>query len=665
MNIAFKLEQLNTPNKLLIDFGPKVFKILLIKDGQTSEIYQFPNTLFHISENRVQNLEREFKDAFALKSGMFTRQEIESAQLLLQADEQLVDLSQKFQVERAYTNLFEFLPSKVGFDFRTDEIDFETWTVFLAVPVTANFDDIVKTHLDTLKTVGFKYIAPLDYLTASFYSQKSLIGAENVKHKYGILINVSDKTEIGVFDEELIENGYTQLSLGVTTVIEYSLAILRDLNIRGFKRELLEEWVLEEGTCLNDAHTVIKNIRKKDVDIKIILNSPFILFDYFKVTSMKNDPNSIPDGIIALLQSQKKIKKNIKKILSNVIIVGSGSQYKGFDLALKTSLSSEFDASSINIIQGLDPTNSEINGLIEYLSTSDVYDCYDITKVEIDDATRKALEKKYDEQLKEIDSALKDIKAKKYHYPDNLVRLNLTLNGVMKVVQTLPEGLNTSIEAKIFTEIQKLSKEFGKQLKAYKKSSEKNLESATDSLQQLTNISNRINNFTLPFLSQLFSNQISSIIVEARNNKTAFEEKMVKENLKTVSKVLKKELSKEQWITFDDLSQKSKVSTELLLKFKNEILQDNQDLGYLDGRFINYSMELLVGGYDFLNNLQTTIEQKIASNDSFELKLDFDQASEYCSFLLRGFQLLQESDYLESVILKNEYLQEERKQIFD
>ena len=127
------------------------------------------------------------------------------------------------------------------------------------------------------------------------------------------------------------------------------------------------------------------------------------------------------------------------------------------------------------------------------------------------------------------------IKIKKYYYPDNLVRLNLTLNGIMKIVQTLPEGLNTSIEAKIFSEIQNLSKDFGKQLKGYKKSSEKNLESATESLQQITMIANRINNFSIPFLNQLFSNQISAILVDIRNNKSSFEEKMVKENLKTIS----------------------------------------------------------------------------------------------------------------------------------
>lgn len=181
--------------------------------------------------------------------------------------------------------------------------------------------------------------------------------------------------------------------------------------------------------------------------------------------------------------------------------------------------------------------------------------------------------------------------------------------------------------------------------------------------QQLQVISNRINSFSIPFLVQLFSNQISLMLVEVKNKKNEFEEKMVQENLKNVSKVLKKELGDEQWITLDNLSQKTKLTTDLLLKLKNDILQENQDIGYIDGRFVNYSLDILLGGYDFLNNLQAVIENKLNSNDSFELRADFEQALEYCSFLTRGFQILNEIDYLESVMVKNEYLLEERKQI--
>ena len=665
MNIAFKLEQVNTPNKLLIDFGPKFFKVRVLTNGTTStEVIKIPNTLFHISESRVQNLEREFKDAFALKSGMFTRVEIEAAQLLLQADEKLVDLNDKFQIERAYSNLFELLPEKIGFDFRTDEIDFSKWSVFLTVPVAKNIEELIKAHLGILRTMGFIFIKPMDYLTSSFYSQKNLLGAENVKHKYGILVNVSDKTEIGVFDEELLENGFTQLSLGVNTVIEYCLAILRDLNIRGFKRELLEEWVQSDGTCLNDAKSVVKNIRKKDVDIQIILNSPFILFDYFKVTSLKNDINSIPDGITTLLNSEKKIRKNIQKILSNVIVVGPGSEYRGFGSVLKDSLSKEF-GSNIRIIQGKDPSNSEINGLSEYINTFDVQDCYNVTRVEINDETRKNLEKQNEGSLKQIEVLLKEIKSKNYYFPENISNLNQSMQTIFSIISTLPEGLNTSIENKIFVESQKFAKDFSKQLNNIKKSSEKNLEKATENLQFLNTVSGQITAFKVQFLVQIFSNQLSPVLLEVRKIKTQFEEKMVTEYVKTITKVLKRELAKNKWITLDNLADETKLSNEVILRLSSNIMKENSEIGYLEGRFVNYSIDLLVPAYHLLDSLIVTIGNKVASNESFELLDDFNQALDYCVFLESGFTYVNNIDYLESIQVKKEYLTDERMRLFE
>ena len=663
MNLAFKLEQHNTPNKLLLDFGPKFFKVRVLTNGQLSEVHKFPNTLFHISENRVQNLEREFKDAFALKAGMFTRQEIESAQLLLQADERLIDLSNEFQVERAYTNLFELLPEKIGFDFRTDELDFDTWSVFLTMPVTANFDNLVKAHISTLKNLGFIYIKPMDYLTSSFFSQKSLVGAENVKHKYGILINISDKTDVGVFDEELIENGYAQLSLGVNTVIEYCLAILRDFNVRGFKRELLEEWVQTDGTCLNDAQTVIKNIRKKEIDIKILLNSPYILFDYAKVTSMKNDVNSIPEGITTLLQSEKKMRKNIKKIMSNVIIVGPGSEYRGVSEVLKIDLAKSFGIDNITVIQGKDPTNSEINGLVEYLSTFELQDVYNVTRIEINEETRKALEKQCEPQLKQIDDYLKEIKSQNYYNPENISQLHVKLKDIYAIIERLPEGLNTATEGKVFSETLKFAKEFAKQLNGYKKSASKNIEKATESYNVLNSVSSQISKFTIPFVVQLLTNQLTPVLVEVRKNKTSFEEKMTTEYIKTLSKVLRKELDKKDWTFFDALSQESKIPSDVIVRILPKLLQENPEVGYLDGRFVKYSKEFLIPAYNFLDNLINTIGQKLSSNESFELLDDFNQSFEYCTFLENGFRLLQESDYLDSVLLKKELLTEEKKKL--
>ena len=139
---------------------------------------------------------------------------------------------------------------------------------------------------------------------------------------------------------------------------------------------------------------------------------------------------------------------------------------------------------------------------------------------------------------------------------------------------------------------------------------------------------------------------------------------MIQENVKNVLKVLKKELAKDQWISLDDLSQKTNISIDAILKIKGEVLKENNEVGYLDGRFVVFSFDLLLSGYEFLNNLMNAIDQKIFANDSFELKADFEQSFEYCSFLLSGYQLLNEIEYLESVMAKKDYLIEEKKQVF-
>ena len=177
-------------------------------------------------------------------------------------------------------------------------------------------------------------------------------------------------------------------------------------------------------------------------------------------------------------------------------------------------------------------------------------------------------------------------------------------------------------------------------------------------------MSNRINNFSIPFLVQLFSNQLSTVLIDVKNTITVFEEKMIKENQKKVSKIIEKTLTKEQWINIDDLAQQTNLHYDLLLKLKDSILEENKTIGFVDNRFVTYSLDILKSGYDFLENLMNTIYQKISNNDSFELKADFEQSLENCDFLIRGFQILNEQDYLESVLLKKETLIEERKQIF-
>ena len=401
MVIAYKTEKINTPNKLVIDFGPKFFKSSVLINKTSNKVLTFPNSLYFISSTKVKRIESDFKDAINnLQSGVFTKQEIESAQLLLQADERFIDISNEIHIEKAYQNFFEQISEQNPFDFRDDTINFENWSVYLTIPYVKDYEVVLKHHLDYLKSIGFIFIKPIDHLTSSFYSQISILGQENIKHKFGIIVNVSEFTDIGVFDEHLIADGTSQIPLGTSTVVEYGLAFLRDLAIRGFKRELLEEWIYEGGTCFNDSPSIMKNIRRKTIDIKALLNAPRIMFDYHSVTNMNLEVNSIQDGIVNLLNKKnKKIKKNINKIISNIIVVGPGAVYKGFGDVLKSNLANNFKA-DINVITGVDPRNSEFNGLLEYLNLYEEYDVYNVTKIKLEDKQRKALEKQFSSQVK-------------------------------------------------------------------------------------------------------------------------------------------------------------------------------------------------------------------------------------------------------------------------
>ena len=238
------------------------------------------------------------------------------------------------------------------------------------------------------------------------------------------------------------------------------------------------------------------------------------------------------------------------------------------------------------------------------------------------------------------------------------------MQTIFSIISTLPEGLNTSIESKIFVESQKFAKDFLKQLNNIKKSSEKNLEKATENLQFLNTVSGQITAFKVQFLVQIFSNQLSPVLLEVRKIKTQFEEKMVTEYVKTITKVLKRELAKNKWITLDNLADETKLSNDVILRFSSNIMKENSEIGYLEGRYVNYSIDLLVPTYEILDSLIVTIGNKIASNESFELLDDFTQALDYCVFLESGFTYVNNSDYLESIQVKKEYLIEERMRLF-
>ena len=55
----------------------------------------------------------------------------------------------------------------------------------------------------------------------------------------GILLNIGKTSQIGIMDSKILPEGFLDINLGTTMVLEHSKAILRDLSIHGIKQETI------------------------------------------------------------------------------------------------------------------------------------------------------------------------------------------------------------------------------------------------------------------------------------------------------------------------------------------------------------------------------------------------------------------------------------------
>ena len=208
----------------------------------------------------------------------------------------------------------------------TSDPKLENFTVLLSIPFVQNEDeysDIIQMHLLSLKNFGFMNITFLNQIASSFYSQKDKIQQEDLKDRpIGILVNIGKTSNIGLMDTKILSTGFLDLNLGTTTVLNHSLAILRDLNVLGLGQETVVQWLINEGRVDGKAPLTTKTVRRKEINITPILNTPRILFDYETVTGMKNDPNSIIDGIRRSLTAANVDPATLDKMLQKIIITG-------------------------------------------------------------------------------------------------------------------------------------------------------------------------------------------------------------------------------------------------------------------------------------------------------------------------------------------------------
>ncbi|MHA2366193.1 MAG: hypothetical protein ACXAC7_19690, partial [Candidatus Hodarchaeales archaeon] len=163
-DLPFIMTEYPTTKTLTIEFSSNIIKSDIIENNQkqNKEMLRIKNSLYEISDKKAKIMEAESKEVFSIRTGIFTKSEIETAQLILQADEILVDFKNSLQIEKAYQNFMEQLVYLAPSYFAEGESNFESWLILVSLPFIQNdtqSKEIRKNHLIALKSLGFVYIS--------------------------------------------------------------------------------------------------------------------------------------------------------------------------------------------------------------------------------------------------------------------------------------------------------------------------------------------------------------------------------------------------------------------------------------------------------------------------------------------------------------------------
>ena len=669
-SIPYKLQSFATDMVIIIDFSRNQFKTNLIvsKNKIFSDHFIIPNVLYHISEQRVKTMKDEYKDALAIQAGLYTRNQAESAQLLLQADEIPVDYTNSTSVEKAYQNLFEQLMKKSP-DIFTPAFEWSSWLIIVAVPNSATLGEhilVKKIHLEALKSLGAINVGIIDHLSAAFISQRLMLGEEKVKHPAGVIINISGTTHVGVVVDRPIAEDIHELPLGFQTILDYALAVLRDFNVKGFRPATVEEWIIKWGTCNNSASDTIVSIRDKEVNIRPILNTPALLFDYYGTTSLNNKGlNSISEGIFATIEdSKKRTKKYFEQLLQNIIVVGHGSQIKYLFQRLNSDLSSYYPKNVVKVVVGSDPLNSVINGLYEYIQLYPIVECYNanifLSVTDIEEKER-VLEQ-YEQLLKNFTNQLKDIRKQQIIDAQNLANLN---EAVVKVLLTLKGSPTILIEEAreiLVREAKDWAKDFMKSLQDYKKIADKSLEGAEQAKKDLSILVLELSKLPRSIQTS-FDPVLQSTIDDINTIYNKHKEKLVNQQLKIIIMAFKKINKENAIIDLYQLSSMTMLDIPTILGLIPEFLKNQPDFGFLDDRLVSLNETILLKAGQFLNVLRTNTYKALEESNLENAKVNLQQALEYCDFLVRGYNFINKPDIAERFIDERQYLIQELQDI--
>lgn len=364
-------------NILAVDFGTLFAKCSVMREGTwTDDIIVLPNKIFEISETKAKALMEESKGEITIPTGIFTQKEIEDAKLLFQADELYVQsdaLPEKTdRLEKAYQNVAEQIDRELNLSGNEKLAgNYDEWSCIVAVAAfeTAEARETVEDlHKTAAKNVGFKAIYINNQILFDYFSQINYLKQIGAREGYCTIVNIGGgDTEVGGVSGIPIQESFRRFNLGGQDITKYCQNILQErMNISGTAFSTIEEWLMEGGTCEGDAPDTTKVFKRKEINIKDILNAPQMLFDYARYYKKERRFNSITEIVIECVEAVlAKSEVGVELLLGAVIVVGGASRFNGLTVRLQRELGEYFTEykDQINVLVGEDPQNSGINGI--------------------------------------------------------------------------------------------------------------------------------------------------------------------------------------------------------------------------------------------------------------------------------------------------------------
>lgn len=636
VDVQFKISEHSSANTIAIEFGPRLKCNLIInsKTKTKTPIVNIVNTVYQITDKKKEIIEQESKGMISVPVGIYTKLEIETAKIIFHSQEIPVDFTSPLHVEKAYQNLMDnLIENAPEYTSGDPENSLESFLVLLSIPFVQDEDeysDLIQLHLSILKNLGFSHITLLNQIASSFYSQKDNISQDDlINHPLGILLNIGKTTQIGVMDNKILRNGFLDINLGTTTVLNHSLAILRDLNITGVSNNTVVNWLVSEGRVDGKVPITMKTVRRKEFNITAILNTPKIIFDYKSVTGMENEYNTILEGIQKVLKLTESItKKNLDQLLKTIVITGPGAFFKGIDNRMTIEMQKLYPEYEIKVILGEDPLNSVSNGLIKYVNLFPILKVFNLQENEQDiviESTQQDLLKKSIETLKEIKN-----------YIHNLDELQTQTTNLQIAIEKLPIPIKSMLNINIQQESKYWSIEFNHFLNPLIKQAQIGLKETEEVAKQFRNIGLSI--AKLPkFIKSHISKVFTSYVYGLQMIRSVHLDSVNQEYLDILHHETVK-FENQPEFSIEDLVQASNLSKSVINDVLDDYINKYPNIGYIDGNFIKFTNEKLGIASKILEKLHEQYYEN--SNDKSKLNIILNKAIIFCNFLIKGYSFL-------------------------